>query len=224
MQQIAGRAGDNGRLEVDQHRDELGGIAGGDRDHHGADLLRAVMRAQSPGEKSVAVADEYDVIPRDAGHRHAAGHTFRPDIDVPSGVGADLGLARGAAGRVDPHDLRTRHGQKSQRIGLVQILIGGEGKLLDILDPLDIGGLQSHLLHLLAIVLHVVIDAVHQLAEPRALQRLDILPRHALFCFVPDHFRDPPFTFLFAPKSCNRSVFRSRFIRFSHTPQGTPAC
>ena len=187
MHQIGGRTQKPGNAEVDHHGNQLLRVACGHGHYRSAHLLRAVMAAQPSGEQAIAVGHLDDVLSAQAGHGDAAGHALAPDIDVPSGIAHHCGLSRGAAGGMDAHDLGVRHGEHPEGIGVPQIVLGGEGKPGQILQPTDVPRLQADGLHLLAVVLHVMVDPVHQLHQPRSLQGLHLVPAHAFFCLVPNH-------------------------------------
>ena len=96
-------------------------IAAADRDHGAAQALGAVVGAEAAGEQAVAVGDVADVAGPAAGGADRAGHQVGPVVDVAARVADDGGLARGAAGGVDAHDLLARHGEQAERVGVAQV-------------------------------------------------------------------------------------------------------
>ena len=107
---------------------------------HGAQALGAQLEADAGGPQAVARGDLDAVEGRDAGHLVAAGELGGPVDDVLLGVGDDDGRARGARGAVDAHHFLIGHSLQPQRIHLAQVVLLGEGKLLEI-------GLGAHVGH-----------------------------------------------------------------------------
>ena len=63
-----------------------------------------------------------------AGGAQRAGHDAGPGVDVVLRVADHRRFAGRAAGGVDAHDVVHGHGEHAERVGLAQVLLGGEGK------------------------------------------------------------------------------------------------
>ena len=187
VQQIGRRTADDGRFAVDQHVDEFLGVAGTHRDDQSAEFLGTVVSAEAAGEQAVAVRDQNDVVCGDAGHGHGTGHALGPDIDILAGIERNLRFAGRAGRRLQTDALGQRYGLHAERICGAKVFIGGERKLGQVLDPVDVGRLQAHFLHFVAIVLVAVVDMFDDLAQTGALQFMQCIAIHALFGRVPDH-------------------------------------
>ena len=187
VQKIGRRAADDGRLAVDEHIDEFLGVAGTHRDDQRAEFLRAVVSAETTGEEAVAIGDQDDIVTGDTGHGHGTGHAFRPDVDVLAGVQRDLRLTGRTGGRLKTDALGQRDGAHAEGIGRSQVLICGKRKFGQVLDPIDVGGLQADFLHLVAIIFVSVVDMFDDLAQTGALQLVQCIAIHTLFGRVPNH-------------------------------------
>ena len=95
----------------------------GDRDHGRAELDGALVDADAAGEQPVAVGVVHDAARRGAGRGQRPGAHPRPQPQVAAGVGDQRGPAAGTAGAVHGDDLRARHGQQAERVGLPQVLL-----------------------------------------------------------------------------------------------------
>ena len=101
-----------------------------------AEVLHAVVGAQASCEQAVAVGHGEGVVAGDAVSRQTAGHALAPHADVLAGVTHDGGVARGAAGGMYADNLALRGGLQAKGIVVAQVLLRGEGQLLDVLDGL----------------------------------------------------------------------------------------
>ncbi len=123
-QHVGRRHHDDFGLEV---MDELNlplGHAAGDRNDRASQPFRAVMRAQTPGEETVAVGDMNLHAGPPAGGADRARHHIRPDVHVAFRVGDDGRLAGRAGGGMKPRDPLVRHGDHAEGIGFAQVVLG----------------------------------------------------------------------------------------------------
>ena len=140
---------------------------------------------QGPGEQAVAEADLDDVLLGDANGGDQAGHKVRPVVDVLFCVGPHRGLARGAGAGVDAHDVLHGHGQHAEGVVVPDVVLGGEGDVLDVRQGLDLlpGG-DARRPQPLVVEGDVVVAVVHHPAQPLQLQGLDVRPLHGLDVFL----------------------------------------
>ena len=91
---------------------------------------------------------------------------------------ADNGLLSGCTGRsVNSDELLSRHGKKSERIVISEILFYRKGQLADIVYRMDIFGLESYLVKLCLIKRDVFIASFYRLYQPCALHCVQIIAR-----------------------------------------------
>ena len=81
---------------------------------------------------------------------------------------------------MDASHLIVRDGFQTKRIFVAQVLLGGEGQPVDVVDALDVLGLYTQLVHLLAIEGHMLITSLYCVDESLALQLPHLFARHAL--------------------------------------------
>ena len=170
VEEIAGRAADGRDAEILHHHQLALGVAAGNRDDRRAQRLGAVMRAQSAGEQAVAVGVLDDVALVQPAGGEAAQHDVRPDLHILLRVGHHDGLAGGAAGGVQPHDLLHRAGEQAEGIGVAQVGLHGEGQLGDVVQRPHVLRRQAALVHALAEQGDVVVGALDDGLEPLQLQ------------------------------------------------------
>ena len=154
QQRVGAGGAQHGGFEVLHHAQLLLGIARPHGDSHGAQALGAQLEADARRPQAVAGGDMDAVAVRDARRLVAACELDGPVGDVLLRVGDDDRRARGAAGAVDAHDLLVGHGLQAQRIGVAQVVLLGERKLLEVLlglhigevDALELGGVKRRAL------------------------------------------------------------------------------
>ena len=159
--------------------------AGGD--DRGAEVLHAIVCAQAAREQAVAVGHGEDVVARDAVGCQAARHALAPHADILARVAHDGGVTRGAAAGVHADDLALRRCLQAEGVVIAQVLFGGEGQLLDVLDGLYVIGADVQLLQLVAVEGHIMIHILHDLVETFALERAHLVAAHAFLVRVPNH-------------------------------------
>ncbi len=177
VQKVTGR-GTNGRDAQVLHGHELAiAVAAGDRDHGRPKGFGRLVEAQPIGEQFARTGILQHVALVDAAAGQAADHQLGPDFQVAPGVGHDDRLAGRAGDGIHSHDLADGHGQHSQRVGVAQIGLGGEGELVKIVEVADIGRGEAAFLHALVIDRHVLVGPVYRLPQPLGLQPPQLLAR-----------------------------------------------
>ena len=185
VQGIAGGGHQAGDAEVPQHHQLLFGVARGGGDDGGAHLLQAKVQAQGAGEQAVAKGDLDDVVAGDAAGGDDAGHEIGPVFNVLFGVGAHRGLARGARGGVDAHDVLHGHGQHAEGVVIPDVVLGGEGDVLDVRQGFNlIPAGDAGLAQALVVEGDVVVAVVHHPLEAPQLQGFNIRPLHGFYVFL----------------------------------------
>ena len=151
------------------------GLAAAERDDGAAQPLGAVVGAQAAGEQAVAVGDMHLVAGPAAGGVDGARHQLRPHVDVVPGVADHGRLAGGAAGGVHAHHLLARHGEHAERIGVAQVLLGGEGELRQVGEGFQVVRLYAGLVELAPVVGDVVVGMLERPAQAGQLQGGDFV-------------------------------------------------
>ena len=128
------------------------------------------MRAESAGEKAIAIGVLDDVALVQAAGGEAAHHHRRPHGHVVFGVGHDDGLAGGAARGVDAHDVLERAGEQPEGVGVAQVGLGGEGQLGQVGERLDVRGREGVTLQALAEQFDPFVGVSHDGLQPVELQ------------------------------------------------------
>ncbi len=145
VERVGGGAGQHGGAKILHDHDLTLGVAAGDRDHRGPQLLGAVMGPQAAGKQAVAVGIMDDVTPMGAGRHKGAGHQVGPGADILLGVAHHGRLAGGAARCVNPDDLFQRRSKQAIGVGVAHILLGGERQPLQVVQTGDILRLHAGL-------------------------------------------------------------------------------
>ena len=179
--------GDARDAEVADQAGVLLGVAGRGghdrRTHH----LHTVVGTQAAREQAVAIRDGEGVLTAYAIGGQTARHTLAPDADVLAGIAHDRGITGGAGRSVDADDFALRGGLQAEGIIVPQILLGREREFHDIIDRADVAWGEVHLLELVAVERDIVVDILHNLVQPLALQLSHLLAAHALFGGIPNH-------------------------------------
>ena len=85
-----------------------------------------------------------------------------------------------------PHDVIPVRGEQAVQVGVAQVLLDGEGQQTNILEGLNVLGLDAQLVHLSAVEgAPGCIPGDGQL-QPAQLQGLHVLAAHALMLGVPN--------------------------------------
>ena len=172
QQRIAGRARDDGGMQVLHHLQLLFGIAGAHRDGHGAQALAAQLEADAGSPQAITRGNLDAVGVRDARRLVAAREHGGPIVDILLRVGDDDRGARGARGAVDADDLLVRHRLQSQRVCLAQIRFFRERQLLEIFLGLHIG--QIDVLEFASVEGRAVLQGFELLFDDLKLLRLHL--------------------------------------------------
>ncbi len=88
---------------------------------------------------------------------------------------------------MDPHHLLHGHREHAEGVIVPQVLLGGEGQLLEVGQGADMFRFYSHLVHAPAIEVHQVVDPLHHRLQAFKLQGLQGLPGHGFVLHVSDH-------------------------------------
>ena len=149
------------------------------------------MGAQAAGEQAVAVGHVHDVRLVDAGGGQAAAGQFGPVVQVAGGIAHHHGLAGGAAGGVQADDVVTGHGEQAEGVIVAQVLLFGEGQVLQIGQALDVAGFDAALVKAFAVEGHIGIDTGTKILQAAQLQGFDILAGQRFFLDVENHGISP---------------------------------
>ena len=138
------------------------------------------MNTHTAREKSVAVGDVDVVRGRCARSGKSSCHALRPAVYIASRV-ADNSLLSGRSGRgVNSDKLISRHGKKSERIVISEILLYCKGQLADIVYRVDIFRLESYFVKLCLIKRDIFIASFYGFYQSCALYCVQIIARRCL--------------------------------------------
>ena len=172
QQRIAGRARDDGGMQILHHLQLLLGVAGAHGDGHGAQALAAQLEADAGSPQAITGSDLNAVGVRDARRLIAAREHGGPIVDVLLRIGDDDRGARGARGAVDADDLLIRHRLQSQRVCLAQIRLLRERQFLEIFLGLHVG--QIDVLEFTSVEGRTVLQGFELLFDDLKLLRLHL--------------------------------------------------
>ena len=127
------------------------------------------MEAQAAGEQAIAIAHMDKVLMGAAGAHNGTGSAAGPDVQVVLGIGHHRLLASGAGGSMDPGQVVPGDGNQAKGVGIPQVLLGGEGQLGQIVDGLDVLGLEADLVEPLFVQGHIFIAALDHVPQPLGL-------------------------------------------------------
>ena len=121
----------------------------------------------------------------DAAGGDDAGHEIGPVFNVLFGIGAHRGLARGTGGGVDAHDVLHGHGQHAKGVVIPDVVLGGEGDVLDVRQGFYfIPAGDAYLAQALVVERDVVVAVVHHPLQAPQLQGFNIRPLHGFYVFL----------------------------------------
>ena len=167
---VGGRTAQKRGTQVLHHQDLALSVAAGHGNDHRPDAVRTLIRAKSAGEQAQAIGDLHDVILSGAGGGQRAGHHLAPNVDVVAGVSGHDGLARGAGGTLNAHDLALRRSQQVEGVIVPQVGLFHEGQVLQILEAADVLRLHPCGVHPRPVHGHIFILPLHGGSEALALQ------------------------------------------------------
>ena len=136
------------------------------------------MGAQTACEQAVTVAHVADVVLAAVGVLDAAGKAVAPDVDVMLGVAAHRGNAGGAGGHVNLAHVLHGHGEHAVGVVVAQVLLGGEGGLLQIGQRLHRVGVEACLVKEVLVKRNVLVDVDDSLPQALELDLLNLLVGH----------------------------------------------
>jgi hypothetical protein len=82
---------------------------------------------------------------------------------------------------MDARDLRLRHGEHAEGVVVAQVFLGGEGKLREVLQFLQVVGVHAPGVKGLAVVRNILVNAVQRVPEPPDLQGGDLVAAGPLY-------------------------------------------
>ena len=133
----------------------------------------------------------HDVRLVDAGGGQAAAGQFGPVVQVAGGIAHHHGLAGGTAGGVQADDVVTRHGEQTEGIVIAQVLLFGEGQVLQIGQALDVAGFDTALVKAFAVKRHIGIDTGAKVLQTAQLQGFDIFAGQRFLVDIENHGVSP---------------------------------
>src|SRR5664280_582244 len=167
---------DDVRPEVLDQRDLSLGHAAGHWNDRAAQLLRAVVRAQPPGEQAVAIGHVH-LVPRSPTRRpDRPGHHLGPGVNVAAGVPDDGGPAGRPAGGMDPSHPLGRYGEHPERVVVAKVVLRGERKARQVGQSPAVVGMDAGGGEGLPVERHVVVGMPQRPAQPFQLQRRQLVP------------------------------------------------
>lgn len=95
------------------------------------------------------------------------------------------------AGGVQADDVVTRHGEKTEGIVIAQVLLFGEGQVLQIGQALDVAGLDTALVEAFAVERHIGIDTGAKVLQTAQLQGFDIFAGQRFLVDIENHGVSP---------------------------------
>ena len=161
----------------------LPALMGSTRD---AGALQPVVQAEAAGEHAVAEGDLGDVAVVGAGGDGEPADEVGPRLEVRLRVAADHGLARGPGRRVELDDFAHGHGEQAEGVVVAEVRLLRERQTGDVVQALEVAGLEAGLGELLPVERHALVDAREHPAETLQLERSQLLPVDGLVLPVPD--------------------------------------
>ena len=128
------------------------------------------MNAKAASEEAVAVEVLHNVRAAETAGEEATLHDLCPDFHVFLGVTDNDRLTGSAGACVQAHDFAHVHGKETVRIGVAQVLLHGERNLYDVLQSLDVFGLDSLFDHAFVEQRDLLVGELHGCAQTLQLQ------------------------------------------------------
>ena len=175
-QHVGRRDHDHVRLKIVDELNLSLGHAARHGDHRATEALGAVMGAQPAGEEAIAIGHMRLHAGATAAGPNGAGDHIGPVFDVALRVADDCRLAGGSRGGMNAGDLVLRHGEHAEWIVVPQVGLGGERKLGEVAQILEIVRVDARRIELCPIMRHVLIGMAQGPGEALALQSGELLP------------------------------------------------
>ena len=152
--------------------------------------MGAAVQSGTACEKTVSVADLYDVFICPAGGYECPGAAFFPEIHIMLGIKRDDAAAGRSGSGLDPYTVLKRFSQKPVGICVTQIIFCKERQEMQVFDPVYVFRPDSGFVHLFPVVRDVVIYTFHCLYESFTLPCDHLLSRCAFMLpvVIPFHF------------------------------------
>jgi hypothetical protein len=109
------------------------GHTAGDRHEWATQPLGAIVITEAAGEKAIAIGDVGHHACAPTGGADRPRHDLAPYGEIVAGIADHRGLAGRAGWSMNPRQLISRHGEKTERVAGSEICFGSEGKALEIL-------------------------------------------------------------------------------------------
>ncbi len=138
VQSITGRADKRIGLQVAHQHDLSCCVARSGGNNGGADLLDAVMQAETAGKQTVSEGDLHGMAGPQPARNQKAGAETGPHLEVGLGISHKSGHAGGAGGAMDARQLLARHGAQSQGIIITHVGLGRIRQSLQIIQAVDV--------------------------------------------------------------------------------------
>ena len=156
---------DDVRLKILDQLDLLLGLPARHRNNGAAQTLGAIVGTKATGEQAITVSHMYLVTPGAATGPDGARHNVGPGVDVALGVTNHGWLAGGTTGSVHPNHIRHGGGKHTKRVVVAQIRLGGKWHLGQIVQRVDVHGLQADVIKRFAVERHVGVSMDHTPAQ-----------------------------------------------------------
>jgi hypothetical protein len=99
-----------------------------------------------------------------------ARHQRRPHIDVFPGIADDGGVSGGARGSMHANDLVARHGKHREGVVGAQIVLGGKGEFLQVVQRFQVVGMHAVGIEFIPVGGNVGVGMRQRLFQPTGLQ------------------------------------------------------
>ena len=165
VEHVRRRDHDDVRLEILDQLHLFLGLAAGHRNHRATQAFSTVVGAEAAGEQAVAIGNMHFVATSATRRADRAGDHVGPGVDVVLGVADDGRFAGGAAGGMQAHDVMHRHGEHAVGVVVAQVGFGGERKLRQVFQRLDVIRVHAQRIEALTVQRHVVVGVVQAPAQ-----------------------------------------------------------
>jgi len=135
------------------------------------------VKSERSCEEAVSEGDLCDVIVGDADGGAESCNAVAPSVKVSASVSDDGGLSCRSARGVNSDELALGNGKESEGIVVSHILLGNEGKTLEIVKRLNVFGLDASLVHLFCVSGNLCVDSAYGFLQAFKLQRFNFFSR-----------------------------------------------